>query len=68
MANDLAGKRIAVTGSRKIRELSEIIERYGGEALFRPQQELLVLQEQEVEQDLELYWNKQKELEFGSGC
>lgn len=52
MAKGLAGKRIAITGSRKIRELSEIIERQGGEAVVRPQQGLLVLHEREVERDL----------------
>ncbi len=52
MANGLAGKRIAITGSRKIKELSEIIGRQGGEAVVRPQQGLLVLQEREVENDL----------------
>ena len=52
VAKGLAGKRIAIAGSRKIRELSEIIERQGGEAVVRPQQGLLVLQEREVERDL----------------
>jgi uroporphyrinogen-III synthase len=53
VAKGLAGKRIAIAGSRKIRELSEIIERQGGEAVVRPQQGLLVLQEREAERDLD---------------
>ncbi|MUT67991.1 uroporphyrinogen-III synthase [Paenibacillus sp. NEAU-GSW1] len=52
MVKGLAGKRIAITGSRKIVELSEIIERQGGEAVVRPQQGLFVLQEKDVEYDL----------------
>jgi uroporphyrinogen-III synthase len=52
LAKGLEGKRVVITGSRKIRELSEIIERQGGEPVVRPQQGLLVLQEREVERDL----------------
>lgn len=52
MAKGLKGKRVVITGSRKLPELSEIIERQGGAPVVRPQQGLLVLQEQEVEQDL----------------
>jgi len=55
VAKGLQGKRVVITGSRKLKELSEIIERQGGEAVVRPQQGLLVLKEQEVEQDL-LQW------------
>ncbi|MFC5647659.1 uroporphyrinogen-III synthase [Paenibacillus solisilvae] len=49
MAKGLEGKRVVITGSRKIRELSEIIARQGGEPIVRSQQGLLVLQEQDVE-------------------
>ncbi|UVI33340.1 uroporphyrinogen-III synthase [Paenibacillus spongiae] len=52
MAKGLEGKRIAITGSRKIQELSKIIERQGGIPIVRPQQGMLVLQEHEVEHDL----------------
>ncbi|MEK8131653.1 uroporphyrinogen-III synthase [Paenibacillus filicis] len=52
MGKALQGKRIVITGSRKLAELSEIIERQGGEPMLRPQQGLMVLQEQEVEQDI----------------
>ncbi|WP_219836102.1 uroporphyrinogen-III synthase [Paenibacillus sp. R14(2021)] len=52
MAKNLLGKRIAITGSRKLPELSEIIERQGGTTIVRPQQGLLVLREEEVEKDL----------------
>lgn len=52
MANGLEGKRIVITGSRKIDELSEIIARQGGEAIARPQQGTLYLAEDEVERDL----------------
>lgn len=51
----LEGKKIVITGSRKIKELSEIIERQGGVPIARPQQGLLVQQEQEVERDI-LQW------------
>ncbi|WP_042159586.1 uroporphyrinogen-III synthase [Paenibacillus gorillae] len=52
MARGLEGKRVVIAGSRKLQELSEIIERQGGEAFVRPQQGLLVLKELEVEQEL----------------
>lgn len=52
MAKGLSGKRIAIAGSRKTQEISEIIVRQGGEPVVRPQQGLLVLQEREVENDL----------------
>lgn len=48
----LSGRKVAITGSRKIQELGEIIERQGGEVIVRPQQGLLVLQEWELERDL----------------
>ncbi|SEB27632.1 uroporphyrinogen-III synthase [Paenibacillus sp. 276b] len=48
----LSGRKIAITGSRKIQEFGEIIERQGGEVIVRPQQGLLVLQERELERDL----------------
>ncbi|WP_425464460.1 hypothetical protein [Paenibacillus oralis] len=67
MDKGLAGKRVAITGSRKIRELSEIIERQGGEAVVRPQQGLLVLQEQGLERDLLqlLMWLPIRKFHFG---
>lgn len=52
MAKALEGKRIVITGSRKLSELSEIIERQGGNPLIRPQQGTLLLAEEEVERDL----------------
>ncbi|WP_188892447.1 uroporphyrinogen-III synthase [Paenibacillus radicis (ex Gao et al. 2016)] len=52
MARGLEGKRVVIAGSRKLQELSEIIERQGGEAFVRPQQGLLMLKEREVEQEL----------------
>lgn len=52
MANGLEGKRIVITGSRKIGELSEIIVRQGGVAIVRPQQGTLYLAEEEIEHDL----------------
>jgi uroporphyrinogen-III synthase len=52
MAKLLEGKRIVITGSRKLIELSEIIERQGGYPLVRPQQGTLLLAEEEVEHDL----------------
>lgn len=52
MAKALEGKRIVITGSRKLSELSEIIERQGGVPLVRPQQGTLLLAEEDVERDL----------------
>jgi uroporphyrinogen-III synthase len=52
MGKGLEGKRIVLTGSRKIQELSEIIMRQGGIPVIRPQQGTLILQEHEVERDL----------------
>ncbi|MFC5648820.1 uroporphyrinogen-III synthase [Paenibacillus solisilvae] len=52
MAKALEGKRIVITGSRKLSELSEIIERQGGYPLVRPQQGTLLPAEEEVERDL----------------
>lgn len=52
MAKALEGKRIVIAGSRKISEMSEIIERQGGVPVVRPQQGTLVLAEDEVKRDL----------------
>jgi uroporphyrinogen-III synthase len=49
----LQGKRIAILGSRKIEELSKIIENYGGVALNRPAQGTLFLDEQHLQEDVE---------------
>lgn len=52
MAKGLEGKRIVITGSRKIKELSEIIQRQGGIPVVLPQQGTLLLVEDEVQRDL----------------
>ena len=52
MVKGLEGKRVVITGSRKLQELSEIIARQGGIPLIRSQQGMLVLQESEMEADL----------------
>ncbi|MDQ8735634.1 hypothetical protein [Paenibacillus sp. LHD-38] len=52
MAKALEGKRIVITGSRKLSELSEIIDRQGGDPLVRSQQGTLLPAEEEVERDL----------------
>lgn len=52
MVKALNGKRIAITGSRKLVELSEVIVRQGGIPLVRPQQGSLILQENDVKHDL----------------
>ncbi|MDF2959407.1 MAG: uroporphyrinogen methyltransferase, partial [Paenibacillus sp.] len=51
MAEGLEGKRIVITGSRKISELSEIIERQGGVPVVRPQQGTLLFSEDEIKRD-----------------
>ncbi|MEK3910380.1 uroporphyrinogen-III synthase [Paenibacillus sp. FSL H7-0331] len=52
MARGLDGKRIVITGSRKLSELSAIIEKHEGIPVIRPQQGTLLLAENEVERDL----------------
>jgi uroporphyrinogen-III synthase len=52
MARGLEGKRIVITGSRKLSELSTIIEKHGGFPVIHPQQGTLLLAENEVERDL----------------
>lgn len=52
MARGLDGKRIVITGSRKLSELSAIIEKHDGIPVVRPQQGTLLLAENEVERDL----------------
>ncbi|MCZ8513063.1 uroporphyrinogen-III synthase [Paenibacillus filicis] len=52
MGKGLEGKRVVLAGSRKLRELSEIIERQGGTPIVRSQQGMLLLQEHEMERDL----------------
>jgi uroporphyrinogen-III synthase len=52
MSGGLNGKRIALAGSRKIEELSVIVEKQGGTTLVRSQQGSLVLDVCEVERDI----------------
>ncbi|MGG2200431.1 MULTISPECIES: uroporphyrinogen-III synthase [Paenibacillus] len=52
MTGGLEGKRIVIAGSRKISELSTIIEKQGGIPVVRSQQGTLFLAESEVERDL----------------
>ncbi|MFH7819095.1 uroporphyrinogen-III synthase [Neobacillus thermocopriae] len=52
MHKRLAGKKIAICGSRKIEEISQLIENQGGIPLHRPLQGTVFLAEKEVEPDL----------------
>ncbi|OIK10408.1 uroporphyrinogen-III synthase [Bacillus sp. MUM 116] len=52
MQKDLMAKRIAITGSRKIEEISTLIEKQGGIPVVRPLQGTVLLSEKEVEPDL----------------
>ncbi|WP_042456923.1 uroporphyrinogen-III synthase [Neobacillus dielmonensis] len=52
MEKGLTGKRVAICGSRKIEELTILIEKQGGIALSRPLQGTVFLSEEEVKPDL----------------
>ncbi|MDP4155953.1 MAG: uroporphyrinogen-III synthase [Bacillota bacterium] len=52
MGNGLEGKRIALGGSRKIEEISLLIEKQGGVPMVRSLQGITFLAEKEVEPDL----------------
>ncbi|WP_374717411.1 uroporphyrinogen-III synthase [Neobacillus sp.] len=52
MHKRLAGRKIAFCGSRKIEEISQLIERQGGIPLHRPLQGTVFFAEKEVEPDL----------------
>jgi uroporphyrinogen-III synthase len=52
MEKGLAGKRIVIGGSRKIEEISTLIEKQGGNPLVRPLQGTVFLADKEVEPDL----------------
>lgn len=52
MGNGLEGKRIAISGSRKIEEISTLIEKQGGIPIVRSLQGIVFLAEKEVEPDL----------------
>jgi uroporphyrinogen-III synthase len=52
MEKGLAGKRIVIGGSRKIEEISTLIEKQGGVPLVRPLQGTVFLADKEVEPDL----------------
>ncbi|WP_047152712.1 uroporphyrinogen-III synthase [Aneurinibacillus tyrosinisolvens] len=52
MAKGLEGKRIVIAGSRKVDEISTLIEKQGGIPVSRPLQGTSFLAEKEIEQDL----------------
>ncbi|RXZ83236.1 uroporphyrinogen-III synthase [Paenibacillaceae bacterium] len=53
MAGALEGKSIVITGSRKLTELSTIIEKQGGTALVRSQQGTMLPEEETLGRDLQ---------------
>lgn len=55
MGNGMKGKRIAIGGSRKIEEISSLIEKQGGIPIVRPLQGTVFLAEKEVEPDLQKF-------------
>ncbi|HWL24979.1 MAG TPA: uroporphyrinogen-III synthase [Ureibacillus sp.] len=55
MGKGLAGKRIAIGGSRKVEEISTLIEKQGGISVVRPLQGTVFLAEKEVEPDLQKF-------------
>lgn len=55
MGKGLAGKRIAIGGSRKTEEISTLIEKQGGIPFLRPLQGTVFLAEKEVEPDLQTF-------------
>lgn len=52
MGKGLTGKRIVIAGTRKIDEITTLIEKQGGSAIVRPLQGTVFLAEKEVEPDL----------------
>lgn len=52
MGKSLTGKTVAIAGSRKLEEISSLIEKQGGTAVIRPLQGTVFLAEKEVEPDL----------------
>jgi uroporphyrinogen-III synthase len=52
MEKGLSGKRVVICGSRKIEEISALIEKQGGVPLVRPMQGIVFLAETEVEPDV----------------
>lgn len=58
MGNGLQGKRIALGGSRKIEEISTLIEKQGGVPIVRSLQGITFLAEKEVESDLLKFVNE----------
>jgi uroporphyrinogen-III synthase len=52
MGKGLTGKTIAIAGSRKLDEITALIEKQGGTAVIRPLQGTAFLAEKEVEPDL----------------
>lgn len=52
MGQALTGKTIAIAGSRKLEEISALIEKQGGMAVIRPLQGTVFFAEKEVEADL----------------
>ncbi|WP_017727688.1 uroporphyrinogen-III synthase [Halalkalibacterium ligniniphilum] len=55
MAQKLAGKRVAIAGSRKTEEMSTLIEKQGGTAFVRPLQGTVFLAQKEIEPKLKQF-------------
>lgn len=58
MEKGLSGKKIVIAGSRKIEEMSIIIEKQGGVPIHRPLQGTVFLAEQELEPELKKFIKK----------
>lgn len=61
VAKPLSGKTIVIAGSRKLDEMSSLIQKQGGTAIVRSLQGVTTFKEQEMEQELRLFIENQPE-------
>lgn len=61
VAKPLSGKTIVISGSRKLEEMSVLIEKQGGTAIVRSLQGVTTFKEHEIEQELRLFIQNQPE-------
>lgn len=61
MTKAMAGKKVIIAGSRKLEEMSVLIERQGGQAEVRSLQGITLFKEQEMEQELRRFIKEQPE-------
>jgi len=61
MTKAMDGKKVIIAGSRKLEEMSSLIERQGGQAEVRSLQGITLFKEQEMEQELRRFIKEQPE-------